>query len=351
MADETHSSYDDVPYDSHSFPQSHPNTMATVAALFGMTPKPIQHCRVLELGCASGFNLIPMAATLPESNFVGIDLSARQVADGLEAIKTLGLKNIELKAMSLMDVGDDLGQFDYILCHGVFSWVPFEVREKILAISARNLAPQGVAYISYNCFPGWAMPLMIRSMMLYHTRRFTGYEKRVEQARALLDYLEMGTIDPNSTYARFLKEEAELLRRTPHHYIYHEHLEDVNEPLYFHQFAERAAVHGLQYIWESYVGDKGGYLRNEVKETLDRLSTDVIRREQNVDFLINRRFRMSLVCHDNVGLDRNLSPARMSLFKFMGWAQPKSRGSTPPSPGRRPSARPEVRASPSTIRC
>jgi methyltransferase-like protein/SAM-dependent methyltransferase len=325
MAEEIQNNYDEVPYESVAFPQTQPGKMATVAALFGMTPAPVTKCRVLELGCASGFNIIPMAATLPDSRFVGVDLSPRQVAEGQEAIRSLELTNIELRPMNIMDVGDDFGQFDYLICHGVFSWVPAEVREKVLEIAARNLAPQGVAYVSYNCFPGWHLAGVIREMMLYHTRRFTASAKRIQQAKAFLDYLAMGTLDPNSNYAKLLKEEAELLRRTPENYVFHEHLEEVNQPLYFHQFAERAAAHGLQYIWESYVGDRAGRLRNEAKETLDRLSTDVIRREQNIDFLINRRFRMSLLCHEDVALDRSLPPERlMSRFHFVGVARPES---------------------------
>ena len=317
--------YDEVPYDSLAFPQTHPGRMATVATLFGMTPAPVTNCRVLELGCAAGFNIIPMAATLPDSRFVGVDLSSRQIAEGQEAIRSLGLTNIELRPMNIMDVGDDIGQFDYLICHGVYSWVPAEVREKILEIAARNLAPQGVAYVSYNCFPGWQIAGVIRDMMLYHTQRFSEPAKRIQQARAFLDYLAMGTLDPKSSYARLLKEEAELLRRTPKNYVFHEHLEGVNQPLYFHQFADRAAAHGLQYIWESYVGDPAGPLRNEAKGTLDRLSTDLIRREQNIDFLINRRFRMSLLCHDDVALDRSLPPERlMSGFRFAGVARPES---------------------------
>jgi methyltransferase-like protein/2-polyprenyl-3-methyl-5-hydroxy-6-metoxy-1,4-benzoquinol methylase len=317
-------SYDEVPYDSHSFPQTHPDTLATVATLFGMSPAPVGGCRVLELGCSSGFNLIPMAATLPESRFVGIDQSSRQISEGQEAIKALGLANIELRPMNILEMGEDLGRFDYILCHGVYSWVPAEVREKILEICQRNLAPNGVAYVSYNCYPGWHLPAMIREMMVYHTRRFTEAGKRVQQARALLDFLAQSPRDPNSIYARLLKEEADLLRAHADYYLFHEHLEDVNQPVYFHEFADRAAAHGLQYLWEAYHGDRAGYLRREVKGTLDRLSTDLIRREQYLDFLLNRRFRMSLLCHEGIVLNRSITPERMSAFWFIGVAKPQS---------------------------
>jgi methyltransferase-like protein/SAM-dependent methyltransferase len=298
--------------------------MATVATMFGMTPAPVDACRVLELGCGNGSNIIPMASRFPGSRFLGIDLSPRQVAEGQEAIRALGLTNIELRAKSLMEVEDDLGPFDYQIAHGIFSWVPFEVQEKILAIAARNLAPQGVAYISYNCLPGWSFKRVIREMVLYHIRRFTETAKRIEQARAFVEHLAAGTLVADSPYARLLKEEADDLRQISDSYLFHEYLEEVNQPLYFHEFVGRAAAHGLQFLWESYQGDPGNYLPEDVKETLARLSADVIRREQNIDFLINRRFRRSLLCHDQVAIDRSLPADRLtSGFWFVGMARPQ----------------------------
>jgi methyltransferase-like protein/SAM-dependent methyltransferase len=322
--DETQSSYDEVPYDSHSFPASHPDAIATVATLFGMAPAPVTNCRLLELGCASGFNIIPMAFALPDSQFVGVDLSPSQIAEGVEATRALGMTNVELRAMDIMDLGNDIGQFDYIVSHGVFSWVSTEVQERILEISSRHLKPQGVAYISYNCLPGWCLPGMIRDMMLYHIERFSDPAKRMQQARAFLDYLDTGNLVPKSSYARFLKEEAELVRHTPQAFLYHDHLEKLNQPLFFHEFARRAAAHGLQYIWESYQGDMSLYLKKEIKETLDRISTDVIRHEQNIDFLLNRRFRQSLLCHSDVVLDRSVPPERLAGFQFVGSAKPQA---------------------------
>jgi SAM-dependent methyltransferase len=148
-------SYDDVPYPDWVHPATHPDLLAVVAALFGMSPAPPDRCRVLELGCAGSTNLIALAETLPESRFVGIDLASRHIAAGQQKVRALGLTNVELRAMSLVNVGEAFGRFDYILCHGVYSWVPAEVREKILAVCSANLVPQGVAYVSYNCYPGW----------------------------------------------------------------------------------------------------------------------------------------------------------------------------------------------------
>src|SRR5690606_25508201 len=149
-SDTSATSYDEIPYQSTAFHYTHPDRLAGVATLFGMSPPPVATCRVLELGCAEGGNLIPMALGLPEGRFVGIDLSPRQIDDGRKVVAELGLSNIDLRPLSILDVDESLGTFDYIICHGVYSWVPEPVREAILRIMDRNLAPEGVGYISYN---------------------------------------------------------------------------------------------------------------------------------------------------------------------------------------------------------
>jgi SAM-dependent methyltransferase len=128
-------SYDEVPYSSTPFYYTQPDCLATMATLHGMTPAAADHCRVLELGCGRGGNLIPLAVSLPESRFVGIDLSRRQVAEGRSVVEKLGLSNIELRPMNILDIDEGFGSFDYIICHGVYSWVPDEVRDQILVVA------------------------------------------------------------------------------------------------------------------------------------------------------------------------------------------------------------------------
>ncbi|MFN2536517.1 MAG: methyltransferase domain-containing protein, partial [Mycobacteriales bacterium] len=149
------STYDDVPYGVATHAATHPGRLAAIATLFGAGPPAVESARVLELGCALGGNIIPMAVAYPGSSYLGIDLSGRQIADGQRTVAQLGLTNIELRHASITDVDDSDGQFDYVICHGVYSWVPPEVQDKILDICARNLAAGGVAVVSYNTYPGW----------------------------------------------------------------------------------------------------------------------------------------------------------------------------------------------------
>lgn len=306
---EVPTSYDEVPYGSHAFAQSHPERLATLGKLFGMSPTPVTGCRVLELGCSSGGNLLPMAYQLPGSEFVGVDLSKRQVEMGEKSIQDMGLKNIRIEHASILDVDDSWGKFDYIIAHGVYSWVPNEVQDKILAISADNLTPQGIAYVSYNTYPGWRMREMLRDMMLYHIRQIKDPERQVQQAKALLDFLATHVPTKDNAYGILLKNELALIKKTTDWYLFHDHLEEVNDPVYFYQFAERARQKGLQYLGESDFGSMlTSRLPKEAAETLRKVNKDIISTEQYMDFLRNRRFRQTLLCHQNVRLRRNIQP-------------------------------------------
>ena len=119
-------SYDRVPYKSHPFRQSHPDRLAVIATLHGMTPPPIERARVLELGCASGGNLLPIADQFPEGTFLGLDLSSRQIQDGQRLIEQAGLKNVELRHQDILAFDAPPESFDYILCHAVVAGLPTE---------------------------------------------------------------------------------------------------------------------------------------------------------------------------------------------------------------------------------
>ena len=153
--EELRKAYDEIPYTNAPEPYTHISRIAAIGRLRGLAPASPSRCRVLELGCADGGNLLPMASHYAESEFVGIDLSPIQVAIGCQRIEELGLPNFELRAANIMELDEtNLGQFDYIILHGVYSWVPVEVRDRILSICSKHLTRNGIVYISYNVYPG-----------------------------------------------------------------------------------------------------------------------------------------------------------------------------------------------------
>ncbi|WP_246173552.1 methyltransferase regulatory domain-containing protein [Limnoglobus roseus] len=322
VAPATLDTYDEVPYESHPFSQTHPSRLFVVGTLFGLRPVPVQRCRVLELGCASGGNLIPMADMFPESQFVGVDLSARQIEDGQKQVAELGLKNLTLRHASIADIDVGYGMFDYIICHGVFSWVPNHVQEKIYDIFDKNMNANGIAYVSYNTYPGWHMRGMIRDMMRYHSGRFNTPQLRTQQSRALLDFLAQ-SVKQEGPYSQLLKAELETLRHQADHYLYHEHLEENNEPLYFHQFMTRAAGHNLRYLGEARVGTMvTGNFGPDIEKTLKILATDQIQAEQYMDFLRNRMFRETLLVHNKVNPVWSVQPEALRTLHVASGARP-----------------------------
>jgi SAM-dependent methyltransferase/methyltransferase-like protein len=302
-------SYDELPYPSFPYPQTQPENLAVLARCFGLEAPPPRTARLLELGCASGGNLLPLAERYPDAEFLGIDLSGRQIAEGQAVAAALGLKNLTLRQASILDLAADAGLFDYIVCHGVFSWVPPDVRNAILSVCKRNLKPDGVAYVSYNTYPGWHMRGMLREIMCFHAARFNRPEDQVRQARLLLDFLAASVGSDRDPYAVLLTRESDLLRRLSDAYLYHEHLEEHNEPCYFFEFVQQANQAGLQYLGDAVLATMMLHgLKPDAAQTLQRLAGTLIEMEQYLDFLRSRTFRSTLLCHADVPLTRNLKP-------------------------------------------
>ncbi len=295
---EQNNAYDQVSYASRAFPQTHPDRLATLAILFGLQPPPIAQCRVLELGCGDGSNLLPMAYALPDSRFVGIDLAATPIARGQALSAALRLENIALHAMDVLDIGADFGLFDYIIAHGLYSWVPASVQSKILALCQQHLAPQGVAYISYNTYPGGHLRDLVRAMMRFHVQHVDDQTQQVSEARALLEFVANAQGEAD-VYGNVLKAELKRIADNDASFVFHDDLAAINEPLYFHEFVARAAAHDLQFLAEAdYFEMQDSAFSPTVAETLRHVAGgERILQEQYADFLKGRRFRQTLLCH------------------------------------------------------
>lgn len=317
--------YDSALYESLAFPQSEPDRLATLATLFGLTPVPVDCCRVLELGCASGGNLLPQAQTFPNSRYVGIDLSARQIANASGDARALRLSNIEFKHMSITDVDASLGEFDYVIAHGVYSWVAPAIRVKLLEICKRNLSLHGVAYVSYNAYPGWHIQGMIREMMRYRVDQFSNQETKAAQARKLLVFVADAMAGRKDATSIMLHKELSALAQKADYYLLHDHLEEDNGPVYFHQFAQQARDHGLQYLCEAqfYLMPPDRFAA-EIETSLDEPASDIIRVEQYLDFVRNCRFRQTLLVHEDAPIERSVSWQKLRKFCIASDAKPVS---------------------------
>jgi methyltransferase-like protein len=318
-------SYDELPYTCSAMPYAQPDRLATLATLFGMTPPAVATCRVLELGCCDGSNIIATAHQLPQATCWGIDLSAQQIAKGQALIKALGLANITLKQLNILEVEKDLGQFDYIIAHGIYSWVPAPVQAKIFQICQQHLAPQGVAYISYNIKPGWNIRDNLRDMMRYYSTSSTtdNDSKRVEQLKNLLKLIATTTTAEKSTYNQIISEELTHFTQLPESFIFKEFLEEEHYPEYFYQFSAKARAYGLEYLADAFFPTMlVSNFSSTVAAELQVFQNNLIHQEQMMDFLRNRRFRHTLLCHQGTPLNRNLSSTILKHFYIASSLQP-----------------------------
>lgn len=293
--------YDETPYQSNAFSISAPGHLRAVAALYGLDTPAVENASILELGCAAGGNLLPIAMANPQAKVVGIDLSGQQIDAGRKVIDALGVPNLELLAMSILDITPSLGKFDYIIVHGVFSWVPPEVRTAILRVCRQNLSPDGIAYISYNTYPGWKASDVVRDAMILNSYGATTAQERLERAKDILGMLEHGLAAGNPM-ASALQFAARQLRGQSDYYLMHEHLEAVNSPCYFLEFVAAIEEHGLTYLTDaepqttmsSNFGENVAALHGALAANVGREM-----REQYLDFAVGRQFRKSLVVHSN----------------------------------------------------
>jgi methyltransferase-like protein/trans-aconitate methyltransferase len=295
--------YDRNPYDQvayRTFPrrQTHPDRLAAIARLFGITPAPVTACRVLEIGCGNGANLIPLAYHLPHSRFTGIDLAAGPVTAACAMAAELALPNIALRVADLRDLGAEAGEFDYIFAHGLYSWIPAAVRDRLLAVCRERLAPEGVAFVSYNTYPGRYPRQMIREILLYHTRALEDPAQRIAEARRLLGQLD--------------HPEAQSLMEQGDDSLFHDDLAPINHPVWFREFAAHAQRHKLQYLGEA----DSHHTFDPAMAQAGRDAQDVIETEQYVDFVKLRPFRQSLLCREEIPLHRAIGAARMDEFLF-----------------------------------
>ncbi len=320
--------YDVVPYDGAAYAQTHPDVLAVVARLRGMSPAPVESCRVLEIGCAAGYNLIPMAVSLPNSQFVGVDYSARQIEDGQSCIAELGLDNVTLHHLDILDWDGSLGQFDYIIAHGVYSWVAAPVRDALLRLCAQALTAQGVAYISYNTYPGWFMLRGLREMMFYHVQDLSDPLERASRARAFVEWLAQATDrDTPIPYSAFPSAYRDMLQtylqgnlvaldRDASTFL-HDELSDVNDPVYFHQFVTHTRAHGLSYVGDAdFSSMLSTNIPAEATTKLREMVRTSVEAEQYMDFLRNRSFRRSILCRADVKLGSALNHAALESFYF-----------------------------------
>jgi SAM-dependent methyltransferase len=324
--------YDAIAYDALPYPMSHPDNLAAVATMFGLDPPPVATARVLEIGCNDGANLLPMAAALPRARFTGCDIAPLPIRAAQAAATELGLDNVRFVEADLAAL--DGGPWDYVVAHGVYSWVPAGVRDALFALLARSLAPDGLAFVSYNTYPGGYVRRAAWEALRWHVRDVGSRDDRLREARALAALLAETGPTHEAADASVRQEFARIAGEADSP-LYHDTLAEPNEPVWFHAFAAHAQAHGLAYVAEalpSMMG--GGGLAPRVRRFL--ATQDRLAREQYLDIARVRRFRQSILARAPAATHVQLAPARMAALRAsasMPLLRARADGRTPTAQG------------------
>ena len=294
--------YSELGYKSMPFPYTTPATLEAYAALVGVSAPNPKTARVLELGATYGGNIISQALFNPDATFVGIELSQEQVEKGNEVIANAGLTNVSLIQSDIASIGSEIGTFDYIIAHGVYSWVDDGVKDALLRLIDEHLAEDGIAYVSYNTYPGWHTMEEVRQLMMFSNRDKTqfNHKEKVLHGKTIGSIVGSQILKYDNLKERNSKFLGALrsVMQKDEYYVGHDHLEPNNDPVYFYQFNDHLGAHNLAYLCDADL--TLSMVRSfdaDIADTLDKLAlNDHVAQEQYLDFMLDTTFRKSIIC-------------------------------------------------------
>lgn len=294
--------YSELGYKSMPFPYTTPATLEAYAALVGVSAPNPKTARVLELGATYGGNIISQALFNPDATFVGIELSQEQVEKGNEVIANAGLTNVSLIQSDIASIGSEIGTFDYIIAHGLYSWVDDGVKVALLRLIDEHLVEDGIAYVSYNTYPGWHTMEEVRQLMMFSNRDKTqfNHKEKVLHGKTIGSIVGSQILKYDNLKERNSKFLGALrsVMQKDEYYVGHDHLEPNNDPVYFYQFNDHLGAHNLAYLCDADL--TLSMVRSfdaDIADTLDKLAlNDHVAQEQYLDFILDTTFRKSIIC-------------------------------------------------------
>jgi SAM-dependent methyltransferase len=291
--------YDEYPYRSYPIEWSAPERLAVTSLLHGGPRLSVQHpYRVLEIGCGDGSNLVPMAAGRPHATFVGLDSAAVPIAAAKARAEASGARNVTFVHADIVSVNDGLeGEFDVILAHGVFSWVPPQTRDALLALCASRLRPGGLVYLNYNARPGWNVRGLVRDYLTNATAAVADLPTRTTRARelaaAMADRLDGG----EHPYSQLMANEFRFVVSTDPSHTAHEYLAPDNHCYTRREFMDLAATHGLAYVADADFNYPSGRLPEQLPSILAELPIDQHLHAATADLLCFRQLHSPILTH------------------------------------------------------
>ena len=301
--------YKELGYKSYPFPFTTPAYLEAYGALVGLNTPPAKTARVLELGATYGGNIISQAVFNPEATFVGIELSQDQVEKGNQIICDAKLENVSLVQGDILNFDESMGTFDYIIAHGFYSWINDELKDKLLNIISNHLVDNGIAYVSYNTYPGWHTMEEVRQLMLFANRgqdKLTHKEKvlRGKTVGSLVGAQILNYDNLKERNSKFLGALRSVMQKDDY-YVGHDHLEPHNDPCYLYQFNDHLKAHNLAYVGDadltlSMVRTYDESIADKLEQLAPNSQAD---QEQYLDFMLDTTFRKSIICKASAAKD------------------------------------------------
>ena len=289
--------YDIVRYPATPMARVDPARLAALAALLGRAAAPFGDCRVLEIGCGEGINLINLALMAPRSHFTGFDYAATAIDMARETAALAGVRNIEFRHLDLLAAGAEIGTFDYVIAHGVYAWVPGAVREALMRLAGLCLSERGLFFVSYNVMPGCHLRLMLREIMFADTAGIAAPEQRLEAVRDRMElYIDLW--ERRDGLHKALAGEARKLLERPPAVVFHDELGEIYEPQSFGSVAAHASRHGLAYLCDADPAHMAAAVApdDQAAVLLQDAGGDWLRFQEMVDFVQLTRFREAVFC-------------------------------------------------------
>lgn len=324
--DALRSRYEETPYRDQVFDGLDLARLLGIGRLFQLGPKDssAEGLRVLDLACASGAHIRSQAALYPSVQFKGIDFSSSEVEAGTKAIAESGLDNVEIQLADLRSVDIAEGEYDLVLCHGAFSWVPDEVKERIFELSRTALKPTGMAAIAYLTYPGWKQREAIRELLAFRVRELEDPDERLRESALMLRLLHAGyAAQENDPHAQSLMAVVESMQQSASNVFLHDELGSIHDPCYFVQFVEWAAEWGLRYLAEEDLDSmRLDGLPESAAGLLQNLAPNFIETQQLIDFMVNRSGRTSILVRQDAPVTDALSSDALGHVSYLPCLRP-----------------------------
>lgn len=297
MSDPTQLGYDRIPYRNSCLRPSFPPRIGAIARLLGHAAALPEGARVLELGCAEGLNLLPYAALFPNSHCVGVDLSPVQISVATRVRDAAQLSNAQFVAADLRTWEPEPEAFDYVIAHGVYSWVPDDVKDRLLAVCRTALAPGGFAYVSYNVLPGWGLDIGFRAFLQDEMERAENPQDLWDYLQRVISVLYLSLKDDPAPASRVRADLLAGYLEAGEAMVMHDQLEVHSDPITITRFARHAVRHGLHLVGDAEFATMHiNMLSPAWQKNLGVLQPDFLHGQALMDALFPRRHRTSLLC-------------------------------------------------------